>query len=173
MVHATEYTLQKTEGNTLQDKIANFPEVVLIMANGESYAQKGTIQTVTGQIDPNTGTVSFRSVFQNPNLLLTNGSSGEIKIPTQYEAALVVPQSATFEQQGRTLLYTVDDDQNVKASTISIKDKTDLLYIVDNGVKEGDLIVVKGIGKLRDGMSIQPQKVAFDSIVKPLESLFQ
>ncbi|HCY80515.1 MAG: efflux transporter periplasmic adaptor subunit [Xanthomarina sp.] len=174
-MNETEYLdfLQQTEGKTLQDKIANFPKVELQLANGQTYEQKGTIETVTGQIDANTGTVSFRAVFDNPNMLLTNGNSGTIKIPNTYENALVVPQSATYEQQGQTYVYTVGEGNAATSTLITVEDKTDLFYIVNSGVKAGDLIVVKGIGKLRNGMPIQPQKVAFDSIVKPIKPLFQ
>ncbi|HAT70400.1 MAG TPA: efflux RND transporter periplasmic adaptor subunit, partial [Flavobacteriaceae bacterium] len=174
-MNETEYLdfLQDTEGTTLQEKISNFPKVELLLANGQVYDQKGTIETVTGQIDANTGTVSFRAVFDNPNRLLTNGNSGTIKIPKTYENAVVVPQSASFEQQGQTYVYTVGDDNTAKSSLISIKDKNDLLLIVESGVKKGDLVVVKGIGKIKNGTPLQPQKVAFDSIVKPLKPLFQ
>lgn len=174
-MNETEYLdfLQQTEGKTLQDKIANFPKVELLLANGQTYEQKGTIETVTGQIDANTGTVSFRAVFDNPNMLLTNGNSGTVKIPNTYENVLVVPQSATYEQQGQTYVYTVGEDNAATSTLVTVKDKTDLFYIVNSGVKAGDLIVVKGIGKLRNGTPIQPQKVAFDSIVKPIKPLFQ
>ncbi len=174
-MNETEYLdfLQQTEGKTLQDKIANFPKVELLLANGQTYEQKGTIETVTGQIDANTGTVSFRAVFDNPNMLLTNGNSGTVKVPNTYKNALVVPQSATYEQQGQTYVYTVGEGNAATSTLITVIDKTDLFYIVSSGVKTGDLIVVKGIGKLRNGMPIQPQKVEFDSVAKPIKSLFQ
>lgn len=174
-MNETEYLnfLQQTEGKTLQDKINNFPKVGLLLANGQAYDQKGTIETVTGQIDANTGTVSFRATFSNPNLLLTNGNSGTIEIPKNYENAVVVPQSATFEQQGQTFVYKVDESNTAVATLITIVDKSNELYVVGSGVKAGDLIVVKGIGKLRNRTPIQPQKMAFDSIVKPIKPLFQ
>lgn len=174
-MNETEYLnfLQKAEGKTLHDKIKNFPKVKLLLANGQTYEEEGIIQTVTGQIDAATGTVSFRAMFNNPNLLLTNGNSGTIEIPTHYNNTLVIPQAATFEQQGQTFVYKVGEDNAVIATLVSIKDKTDLLYVVDGGLKAGDLIVPKGIGKLRNRMPIQPQTVAFDSIVKPIKPLFQ
>lgn len=174
-MNETEYLnfLQQTEGKTLQDKINNFPKVGLLLANGQAYDQKGTIETVTGQIDANTGTVSFRATFSNPNLLLTNGNSGTIEIPKNYENAVVVPQSATFEQQGQTFVYKVDESNTAVATLITIADKSNELYVVGSGIKAGDLIVVKGIGKLRNRTPIQPQKMAFDSIVKPIKPLFQ
>ncbi|CAM1339277.1 efflux RND transporter periplasmic adaptor subunit [Tenacibaculum aestuarii] len=174
-MNETEYLnfLQQTEGKTLQEKIKNFPKVELVLANGQAYEEKGTIETVTGQIDAKTGTVSFRAVFDNPNRLLTNGNSGTIKIPKLYEEALVVPQSATYEQQGQTYVYSVGENNTANSTLITVKDKNDMLYVVGSGIKKDDLIVVKGIGKLRNGMPVEPQKVAFDSIVKPIKPLFQ
>ena len=174
-MNETEYLnfLQQTEGKNLQEKIKNFPEVELVLANGQAYEEKGTIETVTGQIDAKTGTVSFRAVFDNPNRLLTNGNSGTIKIPKLYEEALVVPQSATYEQQGQTYVYSVGENNTANSTLITVKDKSEMLYVVGSGIKKDDLIVVKGIGKLRNGMPVQPQKVAFDSIVKPIKPLFQ
>lgn len=174
-MNETEYLnfIQKTEGKTLQDKVNNFPKVNLLLANGQEYEEQGTIQTVTGQIDPTTGTVSFRAIFGNPNLLLANGNSGTVEIPTNYDNAVVVPQSATYEQQGQTFVYKVNQDNTVLATLITVKDKTDALYVVSSGVNAGDKIVVKGIGKLRNQTPIIPQEVAFDSVVKPIKPLFQ
>tara|TARA_R110000796_G_scaffold183498_1_gene299915 strand:+ start:47501 stop:48625 length:1125 start_codon:yes stop_codon:yes gene_type:complete len=165
--------LQKTEGKNLEEKIANFPEVSLILANGNTYAEKGKIQTSTGQINQKTGTVSFRAVFDNPNQLLTNGNSGKIQIPTVYENATVIPQSVTVEQQGGILVFKLGENNTVSSSIVTIKASVDNLYVVESGVKEGDKIVVDGVGKLRSDMPITPQEVAFDSIVKPIKTLFR
>ena len=89
--------IQKTEGSSLQEKIENFPEVVLILANGKEYEHKGKIETVTAQVDRTTGTVSFRAIFDNPNQLITNGNSGTLKIPNVYSEVPVVPLNSTFE----------------------------------------------------------------------------
>lgn len=174
-MNETEYLnfLEQTEGKTLQDKIKNFPKVDLVLANGQTYDQKGTIETVTGQIDPNTGTVSFRAVFDNPDMLLTNGNSGTVKIPKHYQNALVVPPATTFEQQGQIYVYNIGEGNVATAAPIKVKDKNDLYYIVESGIKAGDQIVAVGVGKLRNGTPIQPMEVAFDSIAKPIQPLFQ
>jgi len=165
--------LQKTEGKNLEEKIANFPEVSLILANGNTYTEKGKIQTSTGQINQNTGTVSFRAVFDNPNQLLTNGNSGKIQIPTIYENATVIPQSVTVEQQGGILVFKIGENNTVSSTIVAIKASVANLYVVESGLKEGDKIVVDGVGKLRNDMPITPQEVAFDSIVKPIKTLFR
>ncbi|GGG93162.1 RND transporter [Polaribacter pacificus] len=174
-MNETEYLdfLQTTEGKTLKEKVDNVPEVQLVLANGFDYPEKGNIQTVTGQIDPNTGTVSFRAIFDNPNQLVTNGNSGTIRIPVVYENAVIIPQAATFEQQGRILAYKVSEDNKSIATVIKIKGEVDNLYVVESGLKQGDKIIVKGIGKLKNETPIQPNEVVFDSVAKPIKPLFQ
>jgi membrane fusion protein (multidrug efflux system) len=165
--------IQNTEGKTLQEKVNNFPPVLLELANDEVYSEKGKIQTVTGQINENTGTVSFRAMFDNPNQLLTNGNSGIIKIPVTYENAVVVPQTATFEQQGQTLIFKVGKENKATSAVISIKDEVGNLYVVESGLEKGEKIIGKGVAKLRDGTPIAPQETSFDSIAKPIEKVFK
>src|SRR5690606_11249605 len=161
---------QNTKGKNLNEKIKNFPEVSLLMANGNVYPEKGKIQTSAGQINRNTGTVSFRAIFNNPNQLLTNGNSGKIRIPVVYENATVVPQEATQEQQGRVLLFKVKENNTVTTSLITIKGQVDNLYVVESGVEVGDRSVTACIGSLANDMAIAPRETSFDSIVKPINT---
>ncbi|SFU60767.1 membrane fusion protein, multidrug efflux system [Pustulibacterium marinum] len=165
--------LQTAEGETREEKIKNFPEITLVLANGETYAEKGKIQTVTGQVDQNTGTVSFRAIFDNPNQLITNGNSGTIKIPVTYKDAPVIPQNSTFEQQGNIISYKVTSDNKTETAKITTKATVGNLYVVASGLKAGDKVVAQGVSKLRAGTEIQPKEVAFDSIAKPVKQLFQ
>jgi membrane fusion protein, multidrug efflux system len=165
--------LQNAQGKNLEEKISNFPEVSLILANGNVYSEKGKIQTSAGQVNQNTGTVSFRAVFNNPNQMLTNGNSGKIQIPTIYKDVIVVPQEATFEQQGRVMIFKLGENNKVVATLLEIKASVDNLYVVESGLKAGDKIVVSGVGKLKTDMPITPQPVPFDSIIKPIKALFK
>lgn len=169
--------IQNTKGNSKEEKIENLPKVTLILANGSEYAVKGTIETINSQIDKQTGTVSFRALFDNSNSLLNNGNSGVIKVPCVYKDVLVVPQSATFENQNKRFIYATRKD-STKATVavqklIVIKGQSGNLYIIEKGLKKGETIIANGIGKLREGMPIQPQKVDFDSITKPIKKEFQ
>lgn len=165
--------IQKTEGATLQEKIENFPEVTLVLANGKEYEQKGKIQTVTAQVDRTTGTVSFRAIFDNPNQLITNGNSGTLKIPIEYKDVPVVPLNSTFEQQGKIIAYKVSDDNKAQTAEIITRATIGNLYVVESGVQAGDKIIAKGANKVRPGTALEPQEVPFDSIAKPVEKLFQ
>lgn len=165
--------LEKTPGKNINEKIKNFPEVTLILANGSNYTEKGRIETSTKQINKNTGTVSFRAIFDNPNQLLTNGNSGKIQIPTEYKDAIVIPQQATFEQQKDILIYKVNSENIAMEALIKTKATIDNLYVIESGAKEGDKIVVNGVGKLKHHTAIKPQEVAFDSVMKPIKTFFR
>ena len=174
-MNETDYLnfLQEYEGEDIEAKIKNMPQVELILANGSTYDQKGTIETINSQVNENTGSISFRSVFENPSRLLTNGNSGKIIIPKTYENAIIVPQESTFERQGSVLVYKLGAENKVSSSAIEVITNIDNLYVVKSGVKEGDTIVAKGLAKLRPDMQISPQPVSFDSIAKPIDKVFR
>ncbi|QXP71817.1 efflux RND transporter periplasmic adaptor subunit [Polaribacter sp. R2A056_3_33] len=165
--------LQNAEGKNLEEKLGNYAEINLVLANGNTYAEKGKIETSTGQVNKNTGTVSLRAVFNNPNQLLTNGNSGKIQIPTVFENAIVVPQQATYEQQGNIMLFKLGEGNKAEASIIKIKAIVGNLYVVDSGINLKDKILVSGVGKLRSGTVITPQDTPFDDAIKPVETLFK
>lgn len=164
--------LENSEGKTMKEKIEKLPAVKLKLANGSIYEEEGKIEAITGQVDPETGTIQFRVHFPNENGLLTNGNSGNIMIPQVYSDVLVVPDASTFEQQGITYVYKVVQDTAV-SSIIGVTAKVNNLTIVSEGLKEGDQIVAKGVGNLRTGTAIQPQAVDFDSIVETVKPVFK
>lgn len=164
--------LQTTEGNTLSEKIKNFPKVKFELANGAIFENEGVIETVTGQVNQATGTVSFRAIFEN-NGLLTNGNSGKILIPQIYENAKIIPEVATFEQQGQIFVFKVSEENIAVKTIIEPEDRVENLVIVKSGLNEGDEIVAKGATKLSNNTPITPQPVSLDSIVNSLNTVFK
>lgn len=163
--------LEKTPGATLKDKLNNLPEVDLVLANGQKYLHKGKIETITGQVNVQTGTVQVRASFPNKEGFLSNGNSGTLLLPNQYDDVLVVPRSATFEQQGQTFVYKVQND-TAKATLINVVDNANNLSIVSEGIKKGEVIVGTGLGTLRSGTAITPQPVDFKSINDAIKQSF-
>lgn len=164
--------LGDTEGKNLNEKLKNLPEALLVLANGKEYEEKGKIQAVTGQIDPTTGSIQFRATFPNPNRTLTNGNSGTIKIPQHFSNSLVIPEVATFEQQGKVFAYKIVND-TVKQTVITLKNRADNYVVVESGLKSGDVILVQGLNAVRSGVVIKPQPVSMDSIVKRIHPIFK
>lgn len=165
--------IQEASGSDMREKIANFPQVKLMLANGNEYSEEGKIQTISGQVDPSTGTITFRAKFPNPNRILTNGNSGRIEIPKTYESVVVVPEASTFEQQGKVYVYKSQGDSIAIQTPITLIDRVENMIVVDSGIKAGDHIVAEGVGKLRNETPIKPQPVEFDSIAKPLNTVFK
>lgn len=144
-------------GNSLQERLASAPPVHFILADGREYEESGTLQAASGLIDSQTGSTRFRATFPNPRKLLRSGSSGIVRIPRDVPNALVVPQRAVFELQGKYFLYVVLKDNTIRATAITVRALPDgQSYIVDSGLQPGDRVVLDGLASLRDGTTIDP-----------------
>lgn len=165
--------LQTTEGENLNEKIQKFPKVKLKLVNGSIYEEEGVIETVSGQVDPSTGTVSFRAIFPNPNRILSSGNSGRVMIPTIYKHALIAPATSSFEQQGKVYMYQVLNDSVATSTVVEVKDRVGNILVISSGLEKGDKFVAQGVGKLRNGEIIVPQPVAIDSIIEGFDKVFK
>ena len=149
-------SMPKNANNQLD--LSKVPEVTLVMINGEEYAEPGKIAMINTIINSTTGSVTARADFDNKNNLLSSGSTGKIKIPTEYQDAYEIPQTATIDLQGKKLIYVLKDDNTVTTMPINIAANTQKGYIVKTGLEPGTTIVIEGVSKLRDGMTINPSK---------------
>jgi len=153
-------TFTKTfPGASLEAKLKNTPAVSLVLVDGSEYAQKGRLQAVQGLVNATTGTTQFRAEFANPQAILRSGSNGVVRIPVQHDNAIVVPQNAVFDMQGKQMIYVVGKDNTVKSKVLTIATTSGKNFIVSEGLEEGEVIVVEGASKLKDGMAIVPQPV--------------
>ena len=163
--------LKNSEGATVPEKLKNMPPVELLLANNDVYEEKGYVKAVTGQIDPNTGSIQFRVSFPNPKKLLSNGNSGTVRIPVQYDNSLVIPESATYEQQGLVYVYKVKQD-TAKSAVISVIDRVNNMVIIKDGVAKGDIVVAEGVGTIKTGTAVKPQPKKFDDIINAIKPIF-
>ena len=153
-------------GATIHDKIKNSPLVNLILSDGSQYDQKGKIESISGLVDPSTGSFSMRATFPNPNGLLRSGYSATIQFPNNLENVIIIPQSATYELQGKVFAYVIGTDNKVKSVEIKIEELPDgLTYAVTSGLKQGDKVVVEGIGLLKDDTQVVPKEVSLQSAI--------
>jgi membrane fusion protein (multidrug efflux system) len=162
---------EKYPGNTVADKVKQMPSVELILADNSVYPEKGRVEIVEGQFDRTVGAIRFRASFPNAQGLLRSGSTGKVRIPTTYRSALVIPQDATFELQGKIFVYSVGDSNKITIKPLSIAGQTTHYYFVSEGIKAGDKLVLSSMatalfGGLRDGMVITPQMISTDSLLK-------
>lgn len=151
-------------GQTLSEKIKQLPAVKLILADNTEYARSGKIDVIDGQFDKTTGAITVRAKFSNPDGLLRSGNTGKIRLSLQHNDALVVPQVATIEVQDKVFVFALADSNKVKKQAITIIGKSGSNYLVKDGVKAGDQIVMSGLDRLQEGIVIAPQK-ATDKVV--------
>lgn len=137
--------------------VKDYPPVKLQLADGTMYDQEGKVAAVSGVIDSSTGSVSIRADFPNPQHLLKSGGSGSIVVPHSSQNAVVIPQEAVAQVQDKYFVYVVGGDNKVKYTEVKVDPNNDgKNYIITEGLKIGDSIVVKGITSLTDGAEIKP-----------------
>ena len=144
------------KGNNPREHMKNLPDVTLLLPDYTLFNQKGRIQTISGQVDEETGSFNVRAIFDNPDNLLRTGNSATIRIPNTVENALLIPQAATYEIQGGTYVYVVDSESKAKSTKIKVTATTNgQAYIVTDGLKENDQVIIEGINTLKTGKEIK------------------
>jgi membrane fusion protein (multidrug efflux system) len=145
---------------SLQAAIQAMPTVTLQLANGERYAHPGKIISISGVIDPSTGSATAKAIFPNPDGMLHSGNTGQVMIPTTSNNVIVIPQAATYEMQDLKFVYVVNDSNKTKSRAIQVASNNDgQNYIVTGGLKPGERIVTEGVGiTVKDDMIIKPKK---------------
>jgi membrane fusion protein (multidrug efflux system) len=132
-------------------------ELDLILADGTTYPQKGTFLFADRQVDPKTGAIRLAGVFPNPRNVLRPGQFGRIRAVTSTkDNALMVPQRAVSELQGSYQVAVVGDDNKVSLRPVKVGDKVDQNWIINDGLKAGERVVVEGTQKVRPGMVVNP-----------------
>lgn len=134
--------------------VASSPEVILYLNDGSEYEPKGKIESISGVVDQQTGSVLARSVFTNENGLLHSGGAGNVGL-SDNSRTLVIPQGATYEIQDKIYVYKVIDGKAVSTMIQATPIPEQKIYKVSGGLQKGDIIVAEGVATLRDGEEIK------------------
>ena len=143
-------------------------QVSLIMANGETFPNKGIIQTIEGEFDNETGNIAFRAKFPNSNQLLRNGETGKIQMTLPLKNALIIPQKATYEIQDQKYVFVVGKDGVARSKNIKVSYELPDIYVVSEGLDVGDKILLEGVQKVKDDQKVETK---FQDPKKVLSSL--
>jgi membrane fusion protein (multidrug efflux system) len=128
--------------------------IELTLADGTKYPQTGKINTIERAVDPTTGTLGMELVFANPQQILRPGQYGRVRILLDTKrGALLVPQRAVQELQSIYNVAVVEGDK-VAFRTVKVGQKVDSLWVIEEGVKAGEQIVVEGLQRVQDGMTV-------------------
>ena len=150
----TDLTMQY---GSLEAFMQQMPDVSLLLSNGKEYPEKGRVDAVSGIVDAQTGAVSLRAVFPNPQHLLRGGGTGTVVLSSVREGVIVIPQTATFELQNKVFVYRIVEGKT-KQTAIEVAPLDDgKTYIVESGLTEGDVIIAEGAGLLREGVLVNEE----------------
>ena len=160
---------KNSPGTTLKQRLARIPPVTLILSTGTEFPQKGRIETASGLINTQTGSVTVRATFPNPGNVIRSGSSGVVRIPRTVDSAVLIPQKATFEVQGKKFVYVLESTGTVRSSEIkTLEGGNGQYFVVQEGIKPGEKIILEGVASLKEGAAIKPRMVNADSVYQEI-----
>jgi len=134
------------------------PQLELILGGEKVYPHKGQFFLIDRQVDVKTGTILVAALFPNPNNLLRPGQFARVRAVTKTkEKALLVPQRAVTELQGNYQVAVVTPDNKVDIRPVKVGQRTGNLWIIDQGLRQGERVVVEGLQKLKAGMTVSPK----------------
>src|SRR6266568_376947 len=132
-------------------------ELELVLADGTTYPHKGTFFVADREVNVQTGAIRLAGLFPNPGNVLRPGQYGRVRaVTSQREGALLVPQRAVTELQGRYQVAVVDSENTINFRTVKVGERVGPLWIIEEGVHPGERVVVEGVQKVRPGMAVHP-----------------
>ena len=133
------------------------PSFRLILADGSAYAHPGTFRTVNNAVDPNSGTISVQALFPNPERLLRPGMYARVRAKREDRPnTVLIPQAAVQDVQGVRTVFVVGPDNTVSVRTITDGGPYGAFFIILNGLRAGERVIVEGLQKARPGMPVSP-----------------
>ncbi len=132
-------------------------ELELTLADGATYPHRGTVAILDRAVAATTGTISIRAVFPNPGDLLRPGQYAKVRaIIDMKKGALLIPQRAVLDQQGLHQVAVVGADETVDLRTVQVGELVGPLWIVGQGLKPDERVIVEGIERVRAGQKVKP-----------------
>ena len=144
-------------------------KVQLKMANGQIFNQTGVIETIEADFDNTSGNIEFRATFPNPDKLLRHGETGTILMLKPYKNALLIPQKAVFEIMDKSYVYVVNKENKLEQRLIKIEVDLPHLFIVKEGLKDDDKILLEGLRKVHAGEEVKIDLMSPEKVRSELE----
>ena len=136
-------------------------DLELILADGSTYPRRGKFYAADRHVDIQTGAIRLAALFPNPDNILRPGQFGRVRFVSYVRpAAVLVPQKAISELQGMYQVAVVGDGDKVSLRSVKVGEQTGTMWIVDEGVKPGERVIVEGVQKARDGVVVNPTLAA-------------
>jgi membrane fusion protein (multidrug efflux system) len=128
----------------------------LVLVGGRAFPYRGYVSSVASQVDPSTGALGVEALFPNPDMLLRPGQYGRIRFGNVLVGAVVVPQRAVQETQGKYQVALVSPEKTVQVRPIEMGPTTGAFVVVQKGLNPGDPVVIDGVQKAKAGEPVTP-----------------
>jgi membrane fusion protein (multidrug efflux system) len=139
------------------------PFLELVLDDGSVFKQQGRAVVADREVDAKTGTMTIRGLFPNPGNILRPGQYAKVRASLQTKTgALLVPQRAVVELQGGFRVAVVGADDKVEMRNVETAEKTGGLWIIDQGLKPGERVVVSGLQYIRPGSTVKAKPAPAD-----------
>jgi membrane fusion protein, multidrug efflux system len=139
----------------------------LIRADGKVHPYKGRLLASDRAVDPNTGTIRITSIFPNPGNILRPGQYARARLKIEERThALLVPQRAVVELQGKNFVGVVDSANKTSQRGITVGPQIGSDWLIETGLSPGEQIIVDGLQKVREGGLVQPATASAASTPK-------
>jgi membrane fusion protein (multidrug efflux system) len=136
----------------------------LILADGTTYSHEGEFYFADRQVNQNTGAIQLAALFTNPGNGLRPGQYGKVRaILRVQQNAMVIPQAAVTDEQGSYLVAVVGSDGRVAIRPVQVGERTGTMWVIQDGLKSGEQVVVEGQQNLRPGMPVQTKPFKADN----------
>jgi len=133
------------------------PPVEIILADGSLYPVQGKFATIDREVDQQTGTIRIEALFANPNNVLRPGQFVRVRVTVRNtQGALLVPQRAVNELQTSYEVAVVGGGNHAEIRQVKVGEKTGSLWVIEDGLKAGDQIIVEGMQRIHDGQVVKP-----------------
>jgi membrane fusion protein, multidrug efflux system len=140
------------------DKSGQRRPLRIVLADGTVHPYDGYVQNTTNQVDLKTGTLELQATFPNPTRNILPGQFGRIRVEQDTKNnVLLVPQKAVQEMQGMQSVFTVGPDNKVVVRSVVTGERVDERWIIEQGLKPGDRVIVEGMQKARPGAPVNPR----------------
>lgn len=153
---------QMSEQEYLQfqnDPVMRNAELELVLSDGSKFPQKGKVLLSDREVDVKTGTIATIGVFPNPGNHIRPGQYAKIRAATQVRrGAILVPQRAVNEMQGGYQVAVVGPDNKAQIRAVQAGPQIGSLWLIDQGLKPGDRVVVEGFARVKSGMTVTPKE---------------
>jgi membrane fusion protein (multidrug efflux system) len=132
--------------------------IELVLSDGTVHAHRGHIVNTLNSVNTKTGTMEVQAMFGNPDHAVLPGQFARVRVRTaERTQALLVPQKAVQELQGQQSVLTLGPDNTVVARGVVTGDRVDQRWIVEQGLKPGEPVIVEGLQKARPGVRVTPR----------------